>query len=473
MFKAKMKSNLLSAVGQFGKETAGNMSMIFAIGLTIMLGAVGVAIDLSGVVSEKSRLQDITDSAVLAASASGETDKKKLEEVVDDVMASHSKDYRDFTYKMTLIDENIQVEAKAKHETAIMGMFGYETINLSTKSGAPVPEELPVHISLVVDTTDSMAGDNLTSLQNAAGELIKIIKKSKDAGAKMAVVPFGNYVNVGMDNRNADWMDVPADFTETGDCYMYKPVKSKTGCTSTSKIGYNDGVPYDYESEEGCVYEYEDDEVEYCPAPRDVQWNGCAGSRNEPLNISAAANGRTEIPGAMGVSCGSEVLPLTDNFKGVEDAIDDLTTNGNTYLPAGILWGWRTLSPEAPYASASVSDKTVRAIVFMTDGGNTMTQYDRDGTGDDAYHRTISPTDTDGAKKASDRMAAVCDGAKSDGITVFTVAYKVPDGAAGGTADLENCASSSATAFSAENGKELEAAFKDIGKALATVRLTY
>lgn len=467
------KKEILSTVSAYGRNTAGNFALMTALSLTIVVGAVGAGVDLSGVVSEKSRLQDITDSAALAAAASGETKEAEIRIVVDEVMKFHADEMREFEYNLVMDQDNIKVSANAVYQTAIMSMIGYKNIPISTKSGAPVPKEVPAHVALVLDTTDSMAGANLTSLQDAAGELVKIVERGKSSGAKMSVVPFGNYVNIGMGNRSAGWMDVPADFTETSACYMYRPVRSVSGCSAVTRTRYNDGVPEDFEAQEGCVYEYEDDEVEYCPAPRDVQWNGCAGSRNAPLNITAAANGSTRIPGAMGVSCGSEILPLTDDFGDVEDAIDDLTTRGNTYLPTGLIWGWRTLTEQQPLANAAITDKTVRAVIFMTDGGNTMNQWDKDGTGDIAYHRTIAPDDTAENKQASDRMLAICDGIKSDGITIYTVGYKLPSGAAGDKADLAACASSSSTAFEAKNSKELKDAFKDIGKALATVRLTF
>lgn len=467
------KDRLLSSAKALIRDQNGNFAITAALSLTAVLGAVGAAIDMSGLVSERSRLQNITDSAVLAASGSGNTKEVDLKAVVDDMMAVHHDGIRDFEYTMSIVDKDIVVSARAEHETAIMSMFGYKTFPISTESGAPLPADVPIQVSLVVDTTDSMAGANLASLQNAADVLIKIVEKNKTAGAKMTVVPFGNYVNVGMGNRSESWMDVPADFTETPACYMHKPVKSVTGCTTVTQTGYSDGVPYDYEGTEGCTYEYEDFEVEYCPAPRDVEWKGCAGSRNEPLNIIAAANGSSEIPGAMGVSCGSELLPLTDDFGDVKDVIDGLTTRGSTYLPTGLIWGWRSLSPESPYANAEASDNTVRAMIFMTDGGNTMSQYDKDGSGDEAYHRTISADDKSENAKAAERMLAICDGIKGDGITVFTVGYKLSAGAVGDGADLEACASSSSTAFSADNSKELEAAFKNIGKALSSVRLTF
>lgn len=102
-----------------------------------------------------------------------------------------------------------------------------------------------------------------------------------------------------------------------------------------------------------------------------------------------------------------------------------------------------------------------------------MVQFDKDGTGDEIYHAVAAPDNDAANDKAKARMLAICDGIKNDGITLYTIGYKLPAGAAGDSAALESCASSEATAFSADSEKELKDAFGDIGKALATVRLAY
>jgi len=466
-------SALGSALSKYKDSKSGNFAAVTALSATVIVGAIGAAVDISGAASEKSRLQNIIDSAALAASASGETKKNALQGVVDDIMAEHQDDRRDFKYKMKLVDDVIEISASAKHETAFMGIFGYKTIPINTLAGAPLAADLPVHMSLVIDTTNSMKGENLESLQDAAKDLIKAIEKNKSAGAKMAVVPFSNYVNVGLQNREAVWMNVPDDYTEDQECYMYKPVKSVTGCTTTTETRYDDGIPEEHETQEGCVYEYEEEEVEYCPAPREMKWSGCAGSRNAPLNITAEAGKDTEIPGAMRSFCGSELLPLTDNFADVKETIERLRTRGPTYLPTGLIWGWRSLSSTEPFATQQTSGDVTRALVFMTDGGNTMTQYDKDDTGNESYHKTIEPDDVEENEAANARMLAICDGIKNDGVKLYTIGYKLPAEAVGDSVNLRTCASSDSTAFTADNAKELKDAFKNIATSFSSVRLAY
>ena len=475
MYKT-LKNQLISHLHAYKSNIAGNFALTAAVSLTVIAGATGAAIDFSNASSERQRLQDLTDSAALAAAASGEDDEEALRNIVTDIMTLQSKEHQTFDFDMTLKKNEVIVSATAKHETAIMGMFGYKNLPISAKSGASLPAQTSVHLSLVLDTTDSMDGPKLAALQDAAKELVSIVEKSKGSGSRMSVVPFGEYVNVGLGNRGADWMDVDDDSTVTPACYLTRVEKSRGNCRDEDETRYRDGVPYTH-TREVCDVEYEDFEVEICPLPEDVEWFGCAGSRNEPLNIQAQASRTTRIPGAMDERCGTEILPLTNDFGEIEEVIDDLRTRGDTYLPTGLQWGWRTLTEGAPFAAPAKDDGVVRAIVFMTDGGNTMTQYDKHDTGDEAYHRSIEPEDDDYAdesEKAKNRFAAICSGVKEDDIAIYTVAYSLDASAASASLDLQTCASSTGHAFTAENSKELKKAFKDIGKSLSkNVRLTF
>lgn len=475
MYKT-LKNQLISPLRAYKGDIAGNFAIVTALSLTVVVGAAGAAIDYSSASSERLRLQDLTDSAALAAAASGEDDEDALRSIVSDIMTLQSKQHQNFDFDMTFENNEITVSAAAEHETAIMGMFGYNSLPISAKSGSALPTATPVHLALVLDTTDSMDGPKLEALQDAANELVSIVEKSKDSGSRMSVVPFGEYVNVGLSNRGADWMDVPADSTETPACYMSRVEKSRGNCRDEDEIRYRDGVSYTH-TREVCDVEYEDFEVEICPLPEDVEWFGCAGSRNEPLNIQAQAGRTTRIPGVMEERCGTEVLPLTNDFGEIEEVIDDLRTRGDTYLPTGLQWGWRTLTEGAPFAAPAKDDGVIRAIVFMTDGGNTMTQYDKHDTGDEAYHRSIEPDDDDYAdesERAKNRFTAMCSGIKGEDIAIYTVAYSLDASAASASLDLQSCASSTGHAFTAENSKDLKKAFKDIGKSLVeNVRLTF
>jgi len=163
----------------------------------------------------------------------------------------------------------------------------------------------------------------------------------------------------------------------------------------------------------------------------------------------------------MNVSCGEEILPLTNDIEDVKSKINSMSASGNTYIPAGLIWGWRMLDPKAPFDDLSNGqDKRKRALILMTDGANTksMTQPSHDGSDSDA---------------ADTLTAELCADIKKEGIEVYTVAYKLASSSAAKTkATIKACASSDANFFDATDTASLEQAFEEIGRSLFEVRIS-
>jgi len=222
-----------------------------------------------------------------------------------------------------------------------------------------------------------MAGSNITDMQKAAERLVQVIDRSKNPDTRIAVVPFGNYVNIGKARRNETWMNVLADGTLGPERSCYEEVvRSATGCTPGTETRYRDGVPYTAEVETGCTYTSTPTGNTICPPPNVLNWNGCAGSRDAPHNITS-----------------------------VRTKISNLTTTGSTHIPSGLLWGWRTLSPTTPFTEVtSAPENSTRAIVLMTDGANTMAQRSRYDSPEELYHREYSPSDVSADKHAIERI---------------------------------------------------------------------
>ncbi len=61
----------------------------------------------------------------------------------------------------------------------------------------------------------------------------------------------------------------------------------------------------------------------------------------------------------MDVECGTEILDLTSNTNKVKSHIQSLTPHGETYIPSGLIWGWRMLSP-APLESGHPRNSATR-----------------------------------------------------------------------------------------------------------------
>ena len=63
-------------------NTSGNFGMMFAVISAMLVIGIGAAIDMSSMTSQKSNLQSMSDSAVLAAVSSGEDDLEALKAIV-------------------------------------------------------------------------------------------------------------------------------------------------------------------------------------------------------------------------------------------------------------------------------------------------------------------------------------------------------------------------------------------------------
>ena len=189
-----------------------------------------------------------------------------------------------------------------------------------------------------------------------------------------------------------------------------------------------------------------------------VKWKGCVGSRDVPLNTQAAFNNR-RIPGLLGVSCGTEIRELTNNLSQVKSTINALAARGNTYMPSGLVWGWRALDGGQPLPSRAPSGitETDRVLVLMTDGQNTKSK-----TGN--FHNGNNSAEADNTTRT------LCTNIKREDITVFTIAYDVSDNTTKSL--IRQCASSNAMFFDADNAKDLDEAFQEIAENLSNLRIT-
>jgi len=443
-------------------DVRGNFGILFAITVSVLIMGIGVGVDTAGMMKHKEDMQSLADMGALAASATDLKLENKIKVLVNDTVQANNTEGYDLSTDTTFENDHIQVQVATNYNTVLMGIFGKKKVYVSALAESPQKEEIPINVSLVLDTTDSMEGAKLLSMQTAVGKLITSFKAMEN-DLKVAVVPFSDYVNVGMSNRNVKWMDVPDDTVQTitPGCYEKQDKVCTGGYETITEVRYKDGVPYDYSYDSCKAYTNSGAPYNYCPPPYDyhTKWYGCAGSRDGNNHKKPRYNGKP-IPGIMNEHCGAEVLPLTNNLTDVENKIASLSTDGKTYLPAGLIWGWRMLESKLPYDDLSNTEaKRQRALVLMTDGKNTLSLNQPWHNGSDEA-------------AANDLTSELCDLIKQENIQVYAVAYKFGGGDATAKDIVRQCATKPDMFFDANNQAELESAFENIGRALFTVRLT-
>ena len=467
----------------YSKEISGNIAIMFALSLMALMIGVGAAVDITSMTSKKSNYQSLADAAVLAAARSGETNRAALELIAQDVLNDNNLTGDVLTLTLALTAEgHAQVSINGTYDPILMGMVGSGAKNILVVSVAPLPSSEPVNIVLVLDTTGSMlTNDKIGSLKTAATDLVTSLEVYNNDALKMAVVPFSQYVNIGLSRRNEIWVENTTDYTIPLPDYCYFSVIGQTNCrmepySATPPSGptpagtcYNDGVPYSCGGSSGssgspagssqvCDNVYSTTQT--CTPQEEVHvWNGCVGSRLDPWHKRHEYSG-SKIPGLMDTPCGSEILTLTNNLPAVKTMINAMTVNYSTYIPSGLIWGWRVLETDLPLTEANgpYAAKTKKVMILMTDGLNTLSK-------DGLTHGGSDYADADTVTKD------LCKNINDDSIEVFSIAYEVTDVPTKNM--LRNCATEATMYYDAGSAAQLQAAFKDIGSRLLKLRLTH
>jgi Flp pilus assembly protein TadG len=455
----------MSLFRAFVGSSKGNVALTFGLAVLPLFAAGGVALDFLRQSTADTELQAVVDAAALAAANSKAATPAALKSKVLDYFSANNSPQ--LAAAITSVDvskpdaDTVKLTATAEIETTLMKVLGYNKLAIAASSEV-TRSYGKLELALVLDNTDSMKGGKLATLKQASSDLLDEIydPDTPSGSVKVAVVPFGQYVNIGMANRNASWMDVPPDSTSTTtECWDTYPDAVKSNCRMETSNSMVDGVstPSTYEV---CDWNYGTAVNQCGPVTRSSRWNGCVGSRNNPLD-TLDADSSTRYPGIMDAGCPTEIAPLSLSKDAVLASIQAMSTSGDTYIPSGLLWGWNALSPAAPLAGgapyADIPKGLKKAVVLMTDGLNSKSP-------------TYPGHDGSDQALANSRTSALCANIKSSGIILYAVAFEVNDAAT--KTMLESCASDADKYFDAGNSMLLAEAFEDIGKSLAQLHVS-
>jgi Flp pilus assembly protein TadG len=487
--RRKESGAMIRALKAFLDDRGGNVAMMFGLALMPMLGAAGAAIDYSRMSSARAALSAAADAGALAGAANTGSESDR-EAAARQVFTSNLQ-RSGFPYTVRVRYDNIRDSGqntgfRIEAETDMNMLFGWVLGSnggpIATAAQARSGIEEKTELVFVLDTTASMEGDRIANLKVATNQMLDDLtaRTTRPNLLKVGVVPFAQYVNVGLGNRNASWIDVPADY-QTPVTTTCGPVWDVIGTTNCRTVTYPatpytppgtcmiDGRPRPCGGSPGYpAYTAEVCDNVYSATPRNVcwqsggdwvRWDGCVGARAYPLNTQDGDYG-TRIPGIMGVSCATPVQDLSNDIASVRSTINALTTMGETYLPAGLIWGKRMLSPGQPFPASN--DSSIRKIlVLVTDGRNTKSP-------------TYPAHDGSDSALADQLTRETCQNIATDGsnrIKVYTVAFEM-DGLDTKTI-LQDCAQRSGGQFyDATDAARLRAAFSDIVNAVYGVKLT-
>ncbi|MEQ8479876.1 MAG: pilus assembly protein [Hoeflea sp.] len=203
-------------------DTSGNFALTFGVLAVPVMVAGGLAVDYVGLSLEKSKLQNAVDSAALMVAREGKlTEEQALKIARHTVSANYGIDSAQIS--VALGSDKATVRASMGQPLVFGGFMGKKQSDVTAEATASYAYT-KYEIALVLDTTGSMAGGKLVSLQNA---VIGLVDGMAELGLdkeqiKFSLVPYAGFVNVGpqygpkisiaglINTPAADWIDQDA-----------------------------------------------------------------------------------------------------------------------------------------------------------------------------------------------------------------------------------------------------------------------
>jgi Flp pilus assembly protein TadG len=482
-----------STMRAFLKDRAGAVAVTVALAAVTLFVAAGVAIDMARAYRAKHALQYNVDQAAIAAAAVAysegaiaDPDSEKMKSVAANFFSANNALSADLVavteppqFSYSAENDDLIISVPARVPTTFLKIVDIDEIRFTVSSTVGRPQWGPLELALVLDHTWSMSaaldnGTRFTALQTAANTLVDSLMLNPNAS--VGVVPFATFLKVDSSLWNQTWLDRPPDTVVPA----YQSCSKK--CLSWQWYPpyscQKDGVPSTCPGYWNCASWGQRTCVNY-PG---FTWtfDGCFTSRKSKIDtIDSPTNPKYPGKKVEAARCKqATILDLTKNAKDVKAKISELApindvTVMDTYVPAGIEFGWHMLRAGEPLDKATGKSQAAslgltKAMVVMTDGISNAwpgESHERSyAVYSDAQSLAVMRPRIDNVTQT------LCANAKNDGIIVFTVALSLTDQTAIDL--LRQCASKPEYAYTANSSGALLDAFKRIGAQLQPLKIT-
>ena len=425
----------------FMSSERGNVLTVFALSAMVLIGLTGAAVDYSGALKLKNKLANATDAALLSVAKVDLNGTDREAQFNIELLANLGVDVNEYNLTAVTLAEtetlnSVELEAVVKAEVAnkIITALGFDITELAVTSRA-VEEKTDIEVSLVLDISSSMAGTKLTQLKDATKKFIDTVMFEdgvQNTQVSVAMIPYGGSVKLPSEIESTVTIDGDASHWAGG---------TWNGCLQYDTGDFNDNTI------SGGTFDY---------IPQHWKWN----------------NGNWWCPQSV-------LIPQTTDVTKLKNAVDAFSLSDGTGTDHGILWGLKMLSPDwanvfsggVTGRPAAYSSDTIKVMLVMTDGGITSQFTPNDSTlsaGSPAYKTNSKEIYNKSA--AQSQFHSICDVAKANGVTIYTVGVEVNKSWA--LQDMEDCATSASHYFDV-TGSEMEETFKTIAASINTPRLTH
>jgi Flp pilus assembly protein TadG len=550
--------------GRFARDGRGNVAVIFALVLPLLIMITLGGVDISRASTVKMNLQDALDAATLAAARSQFVEDDEITEVGLASLRANLAPFQEITLDTGQTTFTLDTETGAVVANAVVSVKTLVANIVLPPYGEILDDRLPVRahsevlrsnnrieVALVIDNTGSMAGAKLEATKAAAIDLINRLEAAdsrsiEEDAIKISLVPFSQTVRIsqGGSSTYPNYMSNALTHTGgTGTTGLFSVGAGRFtllssigttwgGCVESRPQPYDirDTAPSSGNQATMFVPYFSPDEPDKGDYPRDSTWQTWlnssnsdendylddgvafpANTGNRPFGTGGAAttarnlawdsrlkattkyllaNRRATLTTSFGPNQGCSLQPiirLTDNYSALRTAVTDMVATGNTNVPLGSMWGWHTLSPNAPFGDGLPynSERLQKIIIIMTDGANVMSDnagpldsfYNGLGyiwqgrlgitSGNDSTRRTRMDNRMDHATAATEDL---CGNMKTAGIEIYTVAVQVDSQA---QTLMRRCATTAADHyFAVDSASGIGAAFDRIAGRIENLRIS-
>jgi hypothetical protein len=173
------------------------------------------------------------------------------------------------------------------------------------------------------------------------------------------------------------------------------------------------------------------------------------------------------------------ITPLTNAKSTLSTAIGALDAAGNTNILEGVMWGWRVLSPTAPFTEgkAYTASNNRKIIILMTDGQNNYgalrnmnnSNYFTYGYAKFGHIGQVTNDNSTLTSLLDGKTLAACSNAKARGIVIYTIGFG--SGAAASQSLLRSCASDPSYFYQPTTSADLQPVFLAIAQSINRLRI--
>ena len=509
------------AMKKFFAQEAGAVAIIFAFCLPMLVTAAGVGLDLAQAYLVRQRLGNALDASALAGATAGSNEADIQQRAQTFFNANYPPEKIGVSYNLTAVlsDDRVTVSADAVFYTTFMSIFGTDSLNIH-KEVTVQRDVRGLEVVMVLDNTGSMAtNNNIAAVRTASTNFINILFDATDDPeyVKIGMVPYSSSVRVGRyglglkpdgsayadgssfvtlpsgvsyttnHSSSTGWYGCVEDHhavnynaaaTHVAGSYGQLWSTSGGACTYTS-AGVNNCRGHGWDPHASDNDAYPDDIPDSYAGPWDIYMygtrssstsntpSGCGGGHGHPActgtittySFSKASQPNTNCPYAY-------IMPLSSDRDALLTNVATMQAHGSTLSNTGMAWGYRLMSPDAPFTEGAAWDNKDwrKAVIIMTDGETSM-------GGNLTTYWFTSQNNIDNTT-LDQRMGQICDDLKEKGVKIYTVTFAldIPEAT---KAAYKACATSEADYFDAPSQSDLIATFENIANQLANLHLSH